>query len=360
MSDVIGLSIGASALAAVVVGRTALRRTPVLTLFGHRPPEVGVPTENPRLDEPGLILTGFVDRVGDPIGILAADGSSHRGATLAADALRALLHAVTRGRPPAGPVGVTYPAHWPPAAVEALRGALAEVPELQDAPLTPDASAALTALQDEPGLPTRGVVALCDVGGTGTSLTLADAADGYRPIAPTVRHTDLSGDSIDQALLTHVIGGLGAAGAVDLTGTSAIGSLTRLRAQCRAAKEQLSTATVATLTADLPGHRGEVRLTRTELDEIVREPLAGAVAVLQEMLQRNGVRHSDLAAVATVGGGARIPIVTTTLSEHFRVPVVTLPQPELAAAIGGGLTAARGPDDDHTALAAAAPAAGTA
>ena len=61
------------------------------------------------------------------------------------------------------------------------------------------------------------------------------------------------------------------------------------------------------------------------------------------------------------GGGARIPIITTTLSEHFRVPVVTTPQPELTAAIGGGLVAVRGTaEEGMTSMAAAAPAAAAA
>ena len=69
----------------------------------------------------------------------------------------------------------------------------------------------------------------------------------------------------------------------------------------------------------------------------------------------------ELAAVASVGGGARIPIVTTTLSEHFRVPVITNGQPELTAAIGGGLTAVRGTvEDGQTAMAAAASSAAAA
>ena len=38
---------------------------------------------------------------------------------------------------------------------------------------------------------------------------------------------------------------------------------------------------------------------------------------------------------ATVGGGARIPLVTQLLSEHLRVPVVTTAQPQLTAAVGG-------------------------
>ncbi|MBO0678333.1 Hsp70 family protein [Mycolicibacterium sp. S2-37] len=354
MAAGIGLSIGATALAAVVVGRAAVRRSPVLTRFEHRPPEVGVPSENPNLDEGGLIITDFVDRVGDPVPILAADGSSHAATALTADALRALLYALTRGRPPAEPVGVTYPAHWPPHAVDALREALAQVTEFgHGTPLVPDASAALTALQDEPGLPRHGVVAFCDFGGTGTSITLADAADGYRLIGPAVRHRELSGDLIDQALLTHVLADLAPGGSGDLTGTSALGPLTRLRGQCRGAKERLSTSAVTTLTAELPGRGGELRLNRTELDEVLRAPLAGFIAALQEVLERSGVHAADLAAVATAGGGARIPLITTTLSETFRVPVVTTPQPDLSAAIGAGLTAAGrgGADADQTALA---------
>jgi hypothetical protein len=353
MSDGVGLSVGATNLTAVVVGRTAVTRSPVVTLYPHRPPEVGVPSENPNLTERGLIITDFVDRVGDPVGIVAADGSSHLADKVLADALRAMLY--TLGQPPAGPVAVTYPAHWRAAAVDALRNALTAVPELQQAPLVSDASAALTALQDDPGVPTRGVIALCDFGGTGTSITLVDATNGFAPVGTTVRHTDLSGDLIDQALLTHVINDLSAAGTIDLSGTSAIGSLSRLRAQCRGAKERLSTAAVTSLVAELPGHRSDVRLTRNELDEAIRTPLAEFVGAVQDSVERNGIRGADLVAVATVGGGARIPIITTTLSEHFRVPVITAGQPELAAAIGGGLRAVRGTVDEGATSMAVAP-----
>jgi len=353
VADGIGLSIGAATLRGVVVDRTAVARTAVLTLYPHRPPEVGVPAENPNLAERGIVINDFVDRVGDPVGIVAPDGSSHRADVLVGDALRAMLYAVTRGKPPAGPVGVAHPAHWRPSAVAALRGALAALPEFGAAPHPPslrspqgplvsDAVAALTALQRDPGVPARGVIAVCDFGGTGTSVTLCDAAHGFAPLAPTVRYTDLSGDLIDQALLTHVLADLAAAGSVDVSGTSAIGSLAKLRAQCRAAKERLSTAAVTSMPAELPGSRGEVRVTRTELDDVIRGPLAGFVQELQDALQRSGIRPSDLVAVASVGGGARIPIITTTLSEHLRVPVVTSPQPELAAAIGAGLKAVRG------------------
>ena len=362
MTDGVGLSVGATSLAAVVIGRAAVSRTPVLTRFAHRPPEVGVPSENPRLDEPGLILSDFVDRVGDPVGILAADGSSHRADTVLAEALRAMLYTVGGGVVPAGPIAITHPAHWRDTSVSALRTAVEGMPEFRrppPAPVLSDATAALTALQAKPGLPARGVIALCDFGGTGSSITLVDAANVYTPVAPTVRHTDLSGDLVDQALLTRVINDLPAAGQLDLSGTSTIGSLASLRAQCRGAKERLSTSSVTSLVAELPGHRSEVRLTRNELDEAIRGPVAEFADVLQETLERNGIRA--LAAIALAGGSARIPLITTTLSERFRVPVITDGQPELAPAIGGGLAAARGTvEEGKTTLAPAAPAAAAA
>src|SRR5258708_20348492 len=148
MADGVGLSVGATILPAVVVGRTAVTRSPVVTLYPHRPPEVGVPSENPNLNERGLIMSDFVDRVGDPVGIVAADGSTHLADKVVVDALRAMLYTV--GSPPTGPVAVTYPAHWRPAAVDALRNGLAAVPEFQQptpAPLISDATAALSAAQ---------------------------------------------------------------------------------------------------------------------------------------------------------------------------------------------------------------------
>ena len=360
MADGVGLSVGATNLTAVAVGRAAVTRSAVVTLFPNQPLEVGVPSENPRLnsDDRGVIITDFVDRVGDPVGIVAPDGSSHRGEALLAEALREMLYDVTNGRGAVDPVVVTHPAHWRPAMVEALREALAPMREFAGTALVSDARAAVTALHDDPGLPTSGVIALCDFGGSGTSITLVDAANG-EVIGHTVRYPELSGDLIDTALLTQVLAGLSDAGAVDVTGTSAIGPLNRLRAQSRGAKERLSTAAATSLAAELPGHREEIRLTRTELDDAIRAPLTEFAGAVQETLDRNGAR--GLAAVASTGGGARIPLITTTLSERFGVPVITTPHPELTAAIGGGINAARGTAEEGaaamsppTAMAAAA------
>ncbi len=348
----LGLSVGATNLAAVTADRAVTRR-PVLTLYRQRSAEVGMPSENPKLNEPGLVITDFVDEIGNPAGIVAADGTSYRSETLIADALRSLAYTATDGRALPDAVAVTHPAHWAPAAVESVRVALTRVSEWTGGRLVliPDYAATLIALEANPGIPSRGIIAVCDFGGTGTSLTLVDAANGYQPVGATVRHPEFSGDLIDQALLTHVIDDLSSAGSFDTSTTPAIGSLAGLRAACRHAKEELSSVIATTLSADVPGYRGDIRLTREELDDAIRQSLDGFMTVVEETLQRSGIRAADLVAAASAGGVASLPAVTTALSEHLRVPVITTPRPHLTAAIGAAFRAARGPADGAAALA---------
>jgi hypothetical protein len=325
-----GLSVGATNLAGTRDGQAAVIRPAELTLHGQR-------------------LTGFVDRVGDPVPLVAPDGSKFRSEQLLADALGAMAHAVTNGAPVAD-VAVTVPAHWRASAVDTLRRNLRG-----KLPVVSDATAALTALRANPGLPTRGVIVLCDFGGSGTSITLANAARDFSLFGETVRFSDFSGDHIDQALLTHVFAGLADA---DPSSTAMVGSLVRLRDESRRAKERLSASTATAIVADLPGHRADIRVTRTELEDLMAAPLTEFLAVLDETLERYGVPTASVSAVATVGGGARIPLITQRLSEHLRAPVVTTAHPQLAAAEGAALIAYRGRVvDTATTLTPTAPAA---
>ena len=81
-----------------------------------------------------------------------------------------MAHAVTDGVP-VSDIAVTVPAHWRASVVDTLRRNLRG-----GLPVVSDATAALTALRANPGLPTHGVIVLCDFGGSGTSITLANAA----------------------------------------------------------------------------------------------------------------------------------------------------------------------------------------
>ena len=117
LSESLGLSIGATNLGAARPGRQPVTRRSVLTLWGNRPAEVGVPSQNPELTSPNLteagqVFRGFVERVGDPVPLVAADGSPHRSDDLIAEALEAMardgrrrLATVHRGRRGAGVLG---------------------------------------------------------------------------------------------------------------------------------------------------------------------------------------------------------------------------------------------------------------
>lgn len=352
MTDPIGLSIGTTSLVATRAGAPPVSRRAVLTLYPNRAPEVGVPSENSNLTEPGLVLSGFVERVGDPVPLVAPDGSTHLADRLLVEAVDAMVRTVSVAPP--SRVVIAVPAHWGPAVLGALRAILRTKPNLSPNGVPPtlvsDAVAALGALQSSPGLPQTGIVALADFGGSATSITLAEAgrpsgAD-LAPIDETLRYTGFSGDQIDQALLTDVLADIDQSGAAATAGTAAVGALTVLSDRTRQAKERLSAQPATVLTAELPGYHSDIQVTRAELENLISEPLSGVISALEEMLRRNRIPAASLSAVATVGGGAAIPLITQRLSAHFRVPVITTPYPALTAAAGAALFAARGPGAD--------------
>jgi actin-like ATPase involved in cell morphogenesis len=327
----LGVSIGATNLAAAS-GTQAVVHPAVLHTAG------------------GGWLSGFVDRIGDPVPLVASDGSTHRPEALLNEALDALINALPHTAAMSD-VAVTVPAHWSASTVDALRASLPHQPRL-----IPDAMAATSALRANPGLPSRGVLIVCDFGGSGTSITLVDAATNFTRIGETVRFGDFSGDLIDQAILGKAMAELGDAGQADPSGTAMVGSLTRLREACRMAKHRLSADTATGIAVNLPGQQTSIRLTRNELEHLIDEPVTDFLAALDDTLERNGVAASHVSAVATIGGGARIPLLTQRLSQHLRTQVVTTPHPQLTAAAGAALMAARSPaDETATALTPTAP-----
>lgn len=331
MSEPLGLSIGVANLVAARAGSAPVARTPVLTLFDNRQSEVGLPEENSNLTEPGVVLRGFVERVGDPSPLVAADGTKYLGQALTIEALEAMARTVGYGTP----ITVAVPAYWSQNQVAALRQELFAQPDLAAKGGTPtlvsDATAAMAALATQPGFPQGGVVALCDFGAGGTSITLANAGGNFDQVGNTVRYSELSGDDIDQLILNHLLTVAPGADNTDVSVTAtSMGSVTRMLGSCRAAKEQLSATTVASIATGNPG--GAQHLSRSDLEQLLSTPLDRFIGAVGEVLQRNGI--GQLAAVAAVGGGANIPLVSRRLSERLQVPVLTAPQPLFTAAVG--------------------------
>ena len=331
MSESLGLSIGVANLVAARAGGAPVTRRSVLTLFDHRASEVGLPEENPNATEPGLVMRGFIQRVGDRAPLVATDGTKYLGDALTVEALEAMARTVGYGTP----ITIAVPAYWSEAQSAALREEFFAQPGLAPDGVPPvlisDATAALAALRAKPGFPTDGVVALCDFGAGGTTVTLINAGSNFRQIGPSVRYAEFSGDAIDQLILDHLRAAASDGTRADLASTTRIGSPTLLLDQCRHAKEQLSTATVTAVAA---GSGQDVRLSRTKFEQLISAPLDRFASTVEEILQRNRIVRSNLAAVAIVGGGAGIPLLATRLSGRLQVPILTTPQPAYSAAIG--------------------------
>src|SRR5574337_127300 len=349
MYDPLGLSIGTTNLVAVRAGQPPVMRRSSLTLFPHRTPQVGATHEHADSSETGLLIDGFVERVGEREPLIAADGSAHRPEVLLADAIDAMM-SVTGAD--ATQVAIAVPAHWPAEVVQTLRQASrshAGLSRLSAPPyLVSDAVAALTALHSDRGVASCGVVALLDFGGGGTSITCADAGSGFRPIDETLRYRRFSGDDIDQAILGYILGGTDRGGSVP-AGTTTVSDLAQLIGECRRAKERLSVRTATDLVIDLPGCRTGIALTRAELESLIRDPLDAVVAELDAMLRRNRIDRRDLAAVATVGGGAQIPLITERLSAWHGAPVAASQRPAFVAAVGAVLCAAQAAESSEEA-----------
>jgi hypothetical protein len=349
MYDPLGLSIGTTNLVAASNGSSPVSRRAVLTLYPHCAPKIGLPAENPNLTEPGVLMSGFVERVGDSVALVSTDGSAHDPDLLLVEALDAMVHAAGADAA-SSEISIAVPAYWKPGTVQALRSALRTHLGFVRSGMAPrlvsDAIASLTAANAELCLAATGVVGLLDFGGAGTSATLINIAGDFEPVTPTMRYADFSGDEIDQALLLRVFEELGHGSDIDPASTAAVGQIGQLTEQCRAAKERLSTDTVTEFAAELGGRRCSMKLTRDQLGDLIQDRLTGFIYAFNEMLARHHKSWTDLAAVVTVGGGASIPLVTERLSVHSRRPVVTPSQTAFAAATGALLLASRGEELD--------------
>ncbi len=349
MYDPLGLSIGTTNLVAARNGIPPVTRRSVLTLYPHCAPKVGVPEDTPHLAGPGTLMKGFVERIGDSVALVSADGSAHDPDLLMVEALDAMVLAAGADVA-SSEISIAMPAYWKPSTVQALRNCLRTHVGFVRSGMAPrlvsDAITSLTEVNSELGLPAGGVVGLLDFGGGGTSATLVDVAGDFELVSATMRYADFSGDEIDQELLLRVFEELGRGSTIEPASTAGVGQIGELREQCRAAKERLSTDVVTEIAAELGGRSCSLAVTRDELEDLIQDRLTGFIYAFDDMLVRHRKSWADLAAVVTVGGGARIPLVAQRLSVHGRTSVLTPSQPALAAASGALMLASRGEDPD--------------
>ena len=123
MYDPLGLSIGTTNLVAARNGIPPVTRRSVLTLYPHCAPKIGIPEQNPNLIQPGMLISGFVERIGDPVALVSSDGSAHDPDLLMVEALDAMVLAAGADAA-SSEISIAVPAYWNPGSVQALRNGL--------------------------------------------------------------------------------------------------------------------------------------------------------------------------------------------------------------------------------------------
>jgi molecular chaperone DnaK len=294
--------------------------------------------------EPTRTAREFKRRLGDPVPIII--GTTPYGAeALMAFLIRDIVTSVSarEGSMP-DVVVLTHPANYS----DYKRDLLAEAARLAGLDLArvrfvsePQAAAVAYASQRrvEPGE----IVAVYDFGG-GTfdaAVVRKDAGHGFTLLGNPEGMERLGGIDIDQAVFAHVDHAVG--GMVTSTGTAdpaARSAVVRLRDEVRRAKEALSADTDATIAVSLPGLQTEVRLTREELEGMIRPRVTQTVEALRRAVASTGLSMDDVGRVLLVGGSSRIPLVGLLVREMTGRPVAVDAHPKLAIAAGASIVGA--------------------
>src|SRR5262249_55573193 len=112
-----------------------------------------------------------------------------------------------------------------------------------------------------------------------------------------------------------------------------ISAVSRLRDECTQAKEALSADTDATIPVLLPNVTTEVRITRGELEAMIRPALHDTIAALKRPPQSPGVAEG-LPWGLLVGGSSRIRIGAQMVGAELGRPVAVDAHPKHAVALG--------------------------
>ncbi|QYN36696.1 Hsp70 family protein [Pseudonocardia sp. DSM 110487] len=358
MSYQLGIDLGTTYTAAAVSRATEQQHAdPEMVSLGDRSVQVpsvlylapdggilvGEAAERRAATDPDRVVREFKRQLGDEIPLVVG------GRPIPAHELAAMLVAwvvqrvAEREGAPARRIALTHPASWGPHKKDLLHGALA-ARGLNVTFLAEPQAAALSYAAAE-RVERGSTIAVYDLGG-GTFDSAVVRKNGTFTLLGRPEGIDrLGGVDFDDEVFTHVREAIGGAfDQLDPADETVVGAVSRLRRECKEAKEALSADTEVRIAVLLPGLQTAVRLTRGEFEAMIRPQLEDSVDALHRAVASAGLAPSDLSAVLLVGGSSRIPLIAQLVSAAFDRPVAVDADPKNAIALGAALSISPRPE----------------
>ena len=313
----------------------------VVVLHPHGDVLVGEAAERRSASEPTRTGREFKRRLGDPVPIVLG-GTPYGAEALMAHVLRWIVDHVAEmeGAPPALVV-VSHPANYGDYKKDLLREAI-RLADVSPVELVTEPEAAAIHYASLARVEVGEVVAVYDFGGGTFDAAVVRRTDaGFELIGEPEGMERFGGIDIDQAVFAHVVESLGGViEDLDDSEPATLTALAKLRDECRLAKEALSEDTDVSVPVLLPNVQTEVRLTRAELEAMVRPRLAETVAALERAVRSAGLGFDGVSRVLLVGGSSRMPLVADVVREATGRPVAIDAHPKHSIALGAARAAA--------------------
>jgi actin-like ATPase involved in cell morphogenesis len=321
----------------------------------------GEAAERRAATEPDRVAREFKRRVGDTTPIFLA-GSPYSAELLMSELLQWVVGEVAEregGAPDR--VAVSHPANWGAYKRELLDNAIRQA-DLGDAITLSEPEAAAIHYASTERVEVADTIAVYDLGGgTFDAAVLRKTDTGWETLGNPEGIERLGGIDFDAAVFAHVQRSLGGSlEELDEDDPTAMAAVGRLRQECTAAKEALSSDTDASIPVLLPNLQTQVRLTRGEFEDMIRPQISMTLDAMRRALTSARVTPEDVKVVLLVGGSSRIPLVAQMITADFGRPVNVDVHPKHAIALGAALAAAGEEDRRAGAAGAGAGAAGAA
>lgn len=248
---------------------------------------------------------------------------------------------------------LTCPTNWGPHRRERFSRAAHDA-GLEQFRVVTEAEAATALYAHRQPLPRGGVIAVHDLGATTFDVAIvrngrSARSDDLDVIGAPQSIEGLGGDLFDETLFRYVdriIGdGMPAFGihtALGGQGTPFDDPVQRIRIDCTNAKEELSHLDETFVVVKLPDRSAAIRITRIELETMLRPHLQRTIDALRQCLRAARITAAELTGVVLVGGSSRIPLVVSILTDELGPGLLQSWNPQHSNALGAAELAASG------------------